>query len=46
VRRAQIANEQAVELGYFQRQMEALASRRYDPMGLYGPQNYKLHPDD
>jgi hypothetical protein len=37
VRRAQIANEQAVELGYLQRQWDALASRRYDPTGNWGP---------
>ena len=46
IRRAQIANETAVELGYFQRQMEALAERRYDPTGIWGPPNYKQHPDD
>ena len=45
-RRAQLANETAVELGYFQRRMEALAERRYDPTGNWGPPNYKQHPDD
>jgi hypothetical protein len=45
-RRAEIANFQAVELGYAQRQAEALAGRRYDPLGAWGPPNYKMHPDD
>jgi len=36
VQTARIANERAVELGYFQRQMEALAERRYDPTGIWG----------
>ena len=45
-RNAEIANFQAIELGYAQRQAEALASRRYDPLGLWGPPNYKLNPDD
>ena len=45
-RRAEIANFQAIELGYAQRQAEALAVRRYDPMGLWGSPNYKMHPDD
>ena len=46
VRRAQIANETAVELGYFQRRMEALGDRRWDPTGIWGRPNYKQHPDD
>jgi hypothetical protein len=46
VRRAQIANYQAIELGYAQRQAEALAARRYDPTGNWGAPNYKTHPDD
>jgi hypothetical protein len=46
VRRAQIANETAVELGYFQRRMEALADRRWDPTGNWGTPNYKLNPND
>jgi hypothetical protein len=46
VRSAQIANETAVELGYFQRQMEALAERRYDPTGNWGRPNYKTQADD
>jgi hypothetical protein len=46
VRRAQIANETAVELGYFQRRMEALADRRWDPTGNWGRPNYKTQPDD
>ena len=46
VRRAQVANNTAIELGYFQRQMEALAERRYDPTGNWGTPNYKLNPDD
>jgi hypothetical protein len=46
VRRAQIANEQAVELGYAQRQWEALAARRYDPLGVWGPANYKTQRED
>jgi hypothetical protein len=45
-RRAQIANETAVELGYFQRQMDALANRRYDPTGIWGTPNYKTNVDD
>jgi hypothetical protein len=45
-RRAEIANFQAIELGYAQRQAEALADRRYDPLGLWGEPNYKMHPDD
>jgi hypothetical protein len=40
VRHAQFANERAVELGYFQRRMEALAERRWDPTGNWGPQRY------
>jgi hypothetical protein len=43
---AQIANERAVELGFFQRQMEALAERRYDPTGNWGRPNYKTNIDD
>ena len=31
IQTARIANERAVELGYYQRRMEALAERRYDP---------------
>ena len=46
IRHAQIANEQAAELGYLQRQWDALAERRYDPTGIWGRPNYKLHPDD
>ena len=46
VRRMAVANEQAVELAYAQRQAEALAERRYDPLGLYERPNYKTHPDD
>jgi hypothetical protein len=45
-RNAEIANFQAIELGYAQRQAEALAERRYDPLGSWGPPNYKMHPDD
>jgi hypothetical protein len=43
---AQIVNEQAIERAYQQQQWEALAARRYDPMGLYGPPNYKTNPND
>jgi hypothetical protein len=44
--RTQIANFQAIELGFAQRQAEALAARRYDPTGNWGTPNYKTHPDD
>jgi hypothetical protein len=44
--RAQIANFHAIELGYAQRQAEALAARRYDPTGNWGPPNYKTRADD
>jgi hypothetical protein len=43
---AEIANFQAIELGYAQRQAEALAARRYDPTGNWGAPNYKTNPDD
>ena len=46
IRRAQIANNTAIELGYFQRQMEALAERRWDPTGNWGRPNYKTQADD
>ena len=45
-RRAQIANETAIELGYMQRRWDALAERRYDPTGNWGKPYYKLHRDD
>jgi hypothetical protein len=45
-RRAQLANETAVELGYYQRRWDALAERRWDPTGNWGTPNYKLNPDD
>jgi hypothetical protein len=40
IRRAQLANETAVELGYMQRRWDALAERRWDPTGNWGPQRY------
>jgi hypothetical protein len=46
IRRAQIANETAVELGYMQRQWDALADRRWDPTGNWGRPNYKTQADD
>jgi hypothetical protein len=45
-RNAEIANFHAIELGYAQRQAEALAARRYDPTGNWGPPNYKTRMDD
>jgi hypothetical protein len=45
-RRAQIANFQAIELGYAQQQAEALAARRYDPTGNWGPANYRSGSDE
>jgi hypothetical protein len=42
-RNAEIANFHAIELGYAQRQAEALAARRYDPTGNWGPANYKTN---
>ena len=40
IRRAQIANNTAIELGYLQRQWETLSERRWDPTGNWGPQRY------
>jgi hypothetical protein len=33
---AEMVNHQAIEQGYAQREWDALAARRYDPMGLWG----------
>lgn len=46
VKRVELATFQAIELGYAQRQAEALAERRYDPMGLYGKPNYRGPGED
>jgi hypothetical protein len=44
--RVEIANFQAIELAYAQRQAEALAARRYDPTGNWGPPNYRGPRED
>ena len=46
VRRQQQITESAVQLGYAQRRAEALAARRYDPTGLWGPANYRGPGED
>jgi hypothetical protein len=43
---AEMVNHAAIEQAYALRQWEALAARRYDPLGSWGAPNYKTNPDD
>ena len=43
---AEMVNFQAIEQGYAQQRWEALAAQRYDPLGSWGPPNYKTHLDN
>jgi hypothetical protein len=43
---AEMVNHTAIEQAYALRQWEALAAKRYDPLGSWGRPNYKTNLDD
>ena len=42
----ELALHYAIEQKFAWQQQQEVWQRRYDPLGFYGPPNYKTHPDD